>query len=93
VNVSDYRDTDELFVTVALHLLELDTALKSCTEQISDEIKNGYTGNLLFICIAMDIPIPFLPVDGEDECKLFSRIMLEEMTRFDADKMALKWIE
>jgi len=41
----------------------------------------------------MDIPIPFLPVDGEDECKPFSRIMLEEMTHFDADKMELKWIE
>jgi hypothetical protein len=48
---------------------------------------------LLFICIAIDIPIPFLPVDGEDECNLFSCIMLEEMTHFDADKMGLKWIE
>ncbi len=93
VNGSEYRDTHESFVTMALHSLELDTALKSRAEQINDEIKNVYTGNLLFICTAMDIPIPFLPVDGKDECKLFSGIMLEEMTHFDADKMALKWIE
>lgn len=93
VNGSEYRDTHESFVTMALHSLELDTALKSHAEQINDEIKNVYTGNLLFICTAMDIPIPFLPVDGKDECKLFSGIMLEEMTHFDADKMALKWIE
>jgi hypothetical protein len=78
---------------VALHSQELDTALKARAEGISDEIKGSYTGNKSFLCTAMDVPIPFLPVDGEDEYKLFTRLMLDEMTRFDADKMALKWID
>lgn len=63
----DYRDTDESFVTVALHSQDLDTALKARAEEISNDIKDGYTGNLQFVCSAMDVPIPFLPVHGEDE--------------------------
>lgn len=46
---------------------DLDTALKAHAEEISDDIKDGYTGNLQFVCSAMDVPIPFLPVHGEDE--------------------------
>jgi len=93
VNGSDFRDTDEGFVTVSLHCEMLDKALKARALQISEKIKNGYSGNMKFICKAMNIPIPFLPVDGEDEYKLFSHIMLHEIPNFNEEDMALKWME
>jgi hypothetical protein len=93
VNASDFLDTDESFVTVAIHSEELDKALKGRAAQISDEVKNSYSGDLRFMCHQQGIPIPFLPVDGKDEYKLFTRLLLFELKRFDENEMALKWID
>ena len=92
VNASDHRDTDESFVTVAIHSEELDKALKERAKEISDEVKKSYTGDLLFQCRALGIDIPFLPVDGEDEYKLFAYLLLSVLKRFDDEEMAMKWI-
>ena len=93
INGSNYHDTNEGFITISNHLEILDKALKARAEQISEGIKNGYTGNMRFICSAMNIPIPFLPVDGTDEYKLFLYLMLNKLSHFDASVMALKWME
>ena len=91
--MSDQRDTDESFITVAIHSEVLDKALKTRAKGISQEILDSYTGDLKFQCHALGIPIPFLPVDGEDEYKLFSRLLLFVLKRFDDNEMALKWME
>jgi hypothetical protein len=41
----------------------------------------------------MNIPLPFLPVHGAEEYKLFSKLVLFELKNFDADKIALLWID
>jgi hypothetical protein len=38
----------------------------------------------------MDVAIPFLPVRGIDEAKLFSTLVLE-MTVFDENAMVIEW--
>jgi hypothetical protein len=93
VNASDFLDTNESFVTVAIHSEELDSALKIRASQISNEVKDSYSGDLRFMCRQQGIPIPFLPVDGKAEYKLFSHLMLFELKRFDENEMAMKWID
>lgn len=85
VNATSYRDTEEGFVTVALHSKELDGASKVKAKTIDDEVKTGYSGNLRFLCMAINVDIPFLPVDGTDEYRLFSHLMLSEMSSFNDD--------
>ena len=46
---------------------------------------------LKFIAECMGVPLPFLPVHGEDEAKLFVRLVLVMGEAFDADHMALEW--
>ena len=93
VNASDFLDTNESFVTVVIHSEELDSALKIRASQISNEVKDSYSGDLRFMCRQQGIPIPFLPVDGKAEYKLFSHLMLFELKRFDENEMAMKWID
>ena len=93
VNASDFLDTDESFVTVAMHSEELDRALKDCAAQISDAVKNSYSGDLHFMCDRQGNPIPFLPVDGIDEYRLFSHILLFDIKCFEENEMSLKWME
>jgi hypothetical protein len=58
-----------------------------------NEIARGFTPDLKFLCRGMGVRVPFLPVDGAAEYKLFTQILVKETPRFDADVMALKWIE
>jgi hypothetical protein len=92
VNGSDYRDTDESFITVAIHSEELDVALKAQALEIDNATKKAFTSDQKFLCRAMGIAIPFLPVHGPSEFKLFTNLMLNKMSKFDADPMALMWI-
>jgi hypothetical protein len=75
VNSSDYSDSAESFATVAMHSMEIDTALKEHATGINAEVKKAYRGDLGFLCHQLGIPIPFLPVDGKDEYQLFSRLL------------------
>jgi hypothetical protein len=93
INASDYCDSAESFVTVAMHSEELDTALKEHCTRISDAVKSSYKGDLLFLCRQSGTPIPFLPVHGPDEYKLFTCFLLHALESFDENKMALLWIE
>jgi hypothetical protein len=72
VNASDYRGTDESFVTVTLHSNELHKALIDHAEHISEDVKANYSGSLEFLCDLMGVQVPFLPVDGLDEYRLFT---------------------
>jgi len=45
------------------------------------------------MCRQQGIPIPFLPVDGKDEYKLFSHLVLFELKHFEENEMAMKWID
>jgi len=93
VNASDYQDTAESFVTVALHSKELADALEEQAKKIPDKVKNSFSADLRFQCRAMGVPIPILPVDGEDEYKLFLHLLLNELKQFDADEMAMEWVK
>jgi hypothetical protein len=93
VNASDFLGTDESFVTVVIHSEELDEALKSCAAQIDNEVKSSYSGDLHFMCHHQGIPIPFVPVDGKNEYKLFSHLVLFDLKHFEENKMAMKWID
>jgi hypothetical protein len=93
-NASDYRDTNESFVTVALHSKTLHEALVSRATKIPTSVLNGYTGDKLFLCKSNGVPVPFLPVCHAAEYKLFTRLMLSPVTtKFDADQFALHWID
>jgi hypothetical protein len=93
INSTDYCDSPESFVTVAIHSEELDKALKEQAETISDEIKDSYSGDLRFLCRQLGIPIPFLPVHGKMEYKLFTTLLLHKMEHFDEKAMALLWMK
>ena len=92
VSASDYRDTAESFDTVALHSMDLHEALEVKAAEISEAVKNSFSADLKHMCKSMGVSIPFLPVNGETECKLFTRLILEEMEKFDADEMSLAFI-
>jgi 3'-5' exonuclease len=93
-NASDYRDTDESFVTVALHSEALHNALVTRATKIPMSVLQGYSGDKLFLCKSNGVPVPFLPVCRAAEYKLFTRLMLApSTTKFDADHFALRWIE
>ena len=93
INAADWRDTNESFVTVAIHSEALHEALRARAENISEEVKDGYSGDLRFLCNQLGVPIPFLPVDGEAEYRLFTHLLLHELESFDENKMAFKWME
>jgi hypothetical protein len=67
---SDYRDTDESFVTVALHSEELHLALALKVREIGDKVKKAFSSDQKFLCRAMGVGVPFLPVSCADEYKL-----------------------
>ena len=85
-NSSDFIDTPEKFGTVRLHSDQLGQALKNI--ELDSSIK--FSGEKLYLCNRMDTPAPFLPVDGEDEIKLFNHLMLT-LAKFDAHQMAVEW--
>jgi hypothetical protein len=39
----------------------------------------------------MNIKLPFLPVQGEEEYRLFERLVLLVSPNLDFEKMAIKW--
>jgi hypothetical protein len=90
---SDDRDMDESFVTtVALHSEELHLALVLKASKIEDKVKKDFSSDQKFMCRAMGVDVPFLLVSCADEYTFFTRLLLQEMRRFDPEEMALKWI-
>jgi hypothetical protein len=88
-NPSDFVATTETFGTACLHSDELAAAiaaidLRSPAKQMTRELQ--------YLCKAMQTKLPLLPVHGEDENKLFSRLVLSQQTsKIDFDAIALDW--
>ena len=91
VNASDFKQTEESFSMVALHNKELADALANI--EIDEDIQKGYSKDLRFLCERMGVKVPFLPVHGEDECKLFWSLLHNATSSFNPQMAALKWME
>ncbi|KAG7364660.1 hypothetical protein IV203_037862 [Nitzschia inconspicua] len=96
-NVTDFQDTEESFVTVPLHsqglqnkLDETVAAMKAADVSWTPKL----TADMKFLCEAWGVKLPFLPVNGKDEFRVFSRIMFRaDFARFDSEQMAHLWME
>ncbi len=92
ISASDFIKTPESFNMVALHNEELATALKNV--KLKEGVTPLYTDDMKYLCKAMGTDVPFLPVHGEKEYKLFARLVLySDNNTFDEQAMALKWME
>jgi hypothetical protein len=94
-SVCDYEDSDESFVTTPLHSSDLQKALDDRVECLRRDgsFRLNFSRDVKFLCKAWGVPIPFLPVTKKEEFRLFSKLMLRDMGRFDADQMAKLWID
>ncbi len=92
ISASDFIKTPESFNMVALHNEELATALKNV--KLKEGVTPLYTDDMKYLCKAMGTDVPFLPVHGKKEYKLFARLVLySDNNTFDEQAMALKWME
>ncbi|HIF21963.1 MAG TPA: hypothetical protein EYQ27_08660, partial [Gemmatimonadetes bacterium] len=72
-NESDYARTAEKFGTVPLHTEQLGAAVQAIEDvKLADM---DLTRNEKYIAKAMGVKVPFLPVHGKDEKKLFEDIV------------------
>lgn len=88
VNTSAFAPTAESFGTVPLHSAALGAAISSI--DLSEPFT--LTREQAFIAKVMGFPLPPLPVDGEKECALFLRLVLQLTSRKpDFEQMAIEW--
>ena len=89
-NESDYARTAEKFGTVPLHTEQLGAAVQAIEDvKLADM---DLTRNEKYIAKAMGVNVPFLPVHGKDEKKLFCDLVTGSTTAaLDFDQMALDW--
>jgi hypothetical protein len=90
INASDFRGTDESFVTVAIHDKELHDALAMRAAEL-DLNTIHLSADKAFLCQQMGITLPFLPVHGPDEYRLFSKLLLTTEGKFNEYDIALTW--
>lgn len=90
-NATDYIDTHELFGAVPLHSADLGEKLSKIT--IAAARKKKFTPDMTYICNRKDIPAPFLPVDTDEEKKLFKRLIAAQSDSMDFEQMALNWCD
>jgi hypothetical protein len=89
VNYNDWKDTDESFDVVALHSSELHDAVLAI--KIDPKVLPKLSREVKLIDECMGVPLPFLPVHGEDEAKLFVCLVFVRDGAFDADRIELGW--
>ena len=87
---SDYKDTPESFGTVALHSIELHEAVDGIT--LSDTVVGNLSGEMKYFAQATGVKVPFLPLHGAEEAKLFTCLVLV-MPRFDEFMMSIMWCQ
>jgi hypothetical protein len=87
-NSSDYKPTPESFGTVALHSHELHVALDEV--MLPEATTAKFTSEMKYLAKTMSVKVPFLPVHGASEARLFTRLVLE-MPTFDDVLMAIEW--
>ena len=88
-NTADYADTEEKFGVVQIHSVALGKAL--ATIQLRPEVTKTFTSDQIYLCKCMGTPAPFLPLHGEEENKLFSRLVRTTCSDLDMNKMAIEW--
>lgn len=87
-DASDYKDTPESFGTVALHSTELHEAVEAI--ELSDNIIANLSEEKKYLARATSVKVPFLPLHGAEEAKLFNRLVLE-MPQFNELSMSIMW--
>ena len=101
-NTSDFIDTREQFGTVPIHSDALDDKVRAIkvvpcacrgAEKKTCKCKCKLTPDQAYMCTRMGTKLPFLPVDGEHECKLFAELVLEISGTPDFDAMAIRWCD
>ena len=99
-NTDDFVDTSEEFGTVPLHSPELVAAVDligvtPCTCPYASKCRcvAKLTPDQTYMCQKMRVKLPFLPVHGHDECRLFATLMLTSVigATVDFETMALEW--
>jgi hypothetical protein len=73
-NTSDYHNTANSFLTVAVHARELHEALQG--HQITGVAKKAFMSNQKFCCTLMGVQALFLPLSRAAELKLFDMLIL-----------------
>jgi len=82
--------TAEKFGTVPLHTEQLGAAVQAIED--AKLVDMDLTRNEKYIAKAMGVKVPFLPVHGKDEKKLFCNLVTGSTTAtLDFDQMALDW--
>ena len=72
-NTADYADTSETFGTVPIHSPELGEKLK--TIKLEPAVVKKFTSDQKYLCRCMGTPAPLLHVHGEDEFRLFGKML------------------
>ena len=88
VSPSDYKTTPESFQTVALHTDVLHQEIQQ--KEIDPEITKKYSSDIKFLCKAMGVRMPFLPLTSPAEFKLFTKLMMEKK-KYDSAEFALEF--
>ena len=68
-NTGDYVGTSEQFGTLPIHSAELGAALAAIS--LAPKVTAKFTSDQRYLCARMGTQAPFLPMHGEEECKLF----------------------
>ncbi len=56
--------------------------------ELADDVSAKFTGEMKYLCKAMGVKVPFLPIHGVMEAELFTRLVLE-LPSFDESLMAM----
>jgi len=90
-NESDYERTTEAFSVVPIHSDALGRAVSNIPVAKLTGMK--LTRNQAFMAKHSDLKVPFLPVHGESEMKLFTCLIANSTdTKPDSEQMALDWV-
>jgi hypothetical protein len=60
--------------------------------EIADDVTAHFTAEMKYLCPAMGIKVPFLPIHGAVEAKVFTCLVLE-LPEFDESLMAIEWFK
>ena len=92
-NASDYEATPEAFDTVPLHSPELGAAINAIVlpEPPAGKKRKPLTQDQRYLCKAMSLQLPPLPVHGKAECALFQRLVARQGPSIDYQAMAIAW--
>ena len=91
-NESDYERTTETFSVVPIHSDALGSAVSNIAAANLKDMK--LTRNQAFMAKHAGVQVPFMPVHGECEMKLFTRLIANSTdAKPDLEQMALNWVK